>query len=129
MASAGDVERGKYIEYKREILQVIRKEVMSCGKHSHSKLHFTVCKLDGSSEKEIVLSHNDPVEIIDIMKRQATLISKGELVSQIMDRDSYETFDARCERDLLNDLIEGEEVIYINYNGDVRIIDKKSQKK
>lgn len=127
MATAGDIERGKFIEYKGDILQVIRKEVISVGTHSHTKLKFTVVGLTSTGEKSLVMGHEDKVEILDIMKKTATVISKTPRSIQIMDPVSYETFDGEAENSLLEQLNEGEEIIYINLNGTAKIISKKAQ--
>jgi translation initiation factor 5A len=127
MASAGDVERGKFIEYKGDILQVVRKEVIAVGTHSHTKIKFTVVGLNSTGEKSLVMGHEDKVEILDIMKKVATVISKSQKGIQIMDVVSYETFDAEGDKHLLDELKEGEEIIYIGMGGGARIISRKAQ--
>jgi translation elongation factor P/translation initiation factor 5A len=125
MSNASDVERGNFIEHNGELLQVVRKEVISVGTHSHSKLKFYVVGLEGKGEKSIVLAHNDKVEILDIIRKTAIVLSKSPQKIQIMDTVSYETLDAECEPSIMQEINEGDEVIYISYNGIVKVLHKK----
>jgi translation initiation factor 5A len=126
MANAADLERGKFFEHKGELLQVLRKGVISVGTHSHTKLSFTVCDLSGKREKEMILAHNDKVDMVDIMKKKASVIAKSGNSIQIMDAQTYETYDALCEPDILETLNEGDEIIFIEYKG-VHVLGKKKQ--
>ncbi len=114
---ASDLERGKFFEYKGEVLQVLRRSLVNCGTHSHTKLVFTVCDINGRKDREITMGHNEKVDIIDIMKKKATVISKSGDSLQIMDAQSYETFDAACEAEILETLAVGDEITFIDYKG------------
>lgn len=121
---ATDLERGKFFEYKGELLQVLVRNLVTCGTHSHTKLVFTVCNLEGKQEKKITMAHNDRVDIVDIIKKKATVISISGNDVQIMDIQSYETLDAKADPSVLSTLLEGDEIIYIEYKG-IQILGKK----
>jgi translation elongation factor P/translation initiation factor 5A len=121
---ASDLERGKFFEYKGEALQVLRRGLVACGTHSHTKLVFTVCDINGKKEREITMAHNDKVDMIDINKRKASVISKTDSSVQVMDASTYETLDGLCDPDILATLEEGDEVTYIEYKG-IRVLGKK----
>jgi len=125
MAMASDLERGKYFLYKGEVYKVIRKEVVAYGTHSHTKLRLYIEDLEGKGEKVINLSHTDKVDIVDILKKTAQVISKTPNSIQIMDTHSYETFDAEIEPELKELVNEGDEVIFINYNNMIKVLEKK----
>jgi translation elongation factor P/translation initiation factor 5A len=122
--AASELEKGKFFEYKGEILQVTRRSLVGCGTHSHTKLVFTVCDISGKKEKEITMGHNDKVDIIDITKKRANVISKSDTGLQIMDGISFETLDATAEPEILATLNEGDEITYIDYKG-IRVLGKK----
>jgi len=122
--AASELEKGKFFEYKGEVLQVQRRSLVNCGTHSHTKLVFTVCDINGKREREITMGHNEKVDMIDITKKKANVISKSENGLQIMDNVSYETLDATAEPDVLASIKEGEEIIYVEYKG-VRVLGKK----
>lgn len=121
---ATDLERGKFFEHKGELLQVTARNLVTCGTHSHTKLVFTVCNIMGKQEKKITLAHNDRVDMVDITKKKATIISISGNDVQIMDIQSYETLDAKVNSSILSSLVEGEEITYINYKG-IQILEKK----
>ena len=122
MASAADLIRGNYFVYKNELVHVERKEVITCGTHCHSKLKFYVEGVFSGRKDVITLSHQDPVETADVMRKKATVISKSPL--QIMDAVSYETKDAEADEEVLKEINEGDTVIFVDYLGRVKILEK-----
>jgi translation elongation factor P/translation initiation factor 5A len=125
MAVASDLEKGKYFLFKGEIHKVLRKEVVAYGTHSHTKIKLYIQDLEGKGEKVINLAHTDRVDMVDIVKKTAQVISKNTDNVQIMDAVSYETFDAEVDDDLKKLLSEGDHVIFINYNNLVKVLEKK----
>lgn len=125
MALAEELNKGRFFEYKGEILQVTKKEIVAYGTHSHSKLKLTVTDLYGKGNKILTFMHNDKVDIVDVKKKVAQVISKTRNGVQIMDPVSYITFDAIVEMALSDEINEGDEVIYIDYNNGATILEKK----
>ena len=125
MALAEELNRGKFFNYKGEIVQVTKKELVAYGTHSHSKLKITVTDLHGKGNKILTFMHNDKVDMVDVKKKTAQVISKTINGVQIMDPVSYLTYDAIIDTGLLNEINEGDEVIYIDYNNSATILEKK----
>ena len=126
MATASELKKGKFFEISGSIYQVVRKEIVAYGTHSHSKLKITAADLFTKKNKDFTFMHEDRVDVLDLMKKTANVISKSASGVQIMDPVSYETLDAECDKDVLSDVNEGDEVIFINHEGIVRILEKKS---
>ena len=125
MASASELKKGDYFKHSSDILRVIRKEVVVYGTHSHSKLKLFCQAMDKKGERSINLHHTDKVEILDIIRKAAQVISKTQDKVQIMDNVSYETLDADAPEDLHNNLNEGGEVTFIDLAGNIKILDKR----
>lgn len=125
MATASELKKGDYFKYSNEILKVIRKELVAYGTHSHSKLKLYVQALDKKGEKTINLHHTDKVEILDIIRKSAQVISKLPDKLQIMDSVSYETLDADVPEDLMNEIKEGDEVTFIDLDGNIKVLEKR----
>ena len=125
MASASELEKGKYFMHNGEIVRVVRKEIVTVGTHSHSKLKLFIQGLFTKGQKSIILAHEDKVELLDIIRKTGQVISKTNDKVQIMDSVSYETIDATAPEELLNDINENDEVIFIDFNGNFQIIEKK----
>lgn len=125
MPSATELSKGSYFLVGNEPVVVTRKEVVAYGTHSHSKLKIYYKALEGSGEKSITLGHGDKVEILDIIRKTAQVISKINDKVQIMDMKSYETFDATASSEILESLNENDEVIYVELNGSCKILEKR----
>ena len=126
MATATELQKGSYFIYNNEPVRVLRKEVVAYGTHSHSKLKIFFQGLSERGEKSINLHHGDKVEIVDIMKKQGQVISKLNSKVQIMDTVSYETLEADCSPETFSRLNENEQVSFVEFRGNIQIIDKKS---
>jgi translation elongation factor P/translation initiation factor 5A len=125
MATASEMDRGKYFMYKGEVCKVNRREIVTYGTHCHSKLKFYIEDIDGKNERTVTFQHQDRVDLVEIMKKTASIISISDTTVQIMDSHSFETFDAQTEPALKAQLKEGEEVIFVNLNGLVKVLEKK----
>jgi translation elongation factor P/translation initiation factor 5A len=125
MPSASDLQRGSYFLYNNEPVCVVRKEIVVYGTHSHSKLKLFIQGLNKKGERSINLHHTDKVEILDITRKTGQVISKAGNKVQIMDNVSYETLDASAPEELLNELNEGDGVIFVDFKGNIQIIEKK----
>ena len=125
MASASELKKGSYFIHEGKPVRVNRKEVVVYGTHSHSKLKLFIQGLSEKGEKSINLHHTDKVEMIDIIRKTAQVISKTNDKVQIMDNVSYETLDANAPEDLFNEISEGNLVTFVDLNGKIEIIEKR----
>ena len=125
MPTASELKRGSYFIYNGEPVCVVRKEIVVYGTHSHSKLKFYIQGLNKKGERSINLHHTDKVEILDITRKTGQVISKTNDKVQIMDNVSYETIDANAPEELLNELNEGDQVTFVDLNGNIQIIEKR----
>ena len=125
MAIASELEKGNYFIYNGEPVKVVRKEVISVGTHSHTKLKFFIQGLREKGERTVTLQHSDRVDKMDIMRKQGQIISKTNSKVQVMDSISYETLDSVLPPDLTNDINEGDYVTFVELNGIVEILDKR----
>ena len=125
MPSASELTKGSYILVSNEPVVVTRKEVVAYGTHSHSKLKIFYKPMEGGGEKSITLGHGDKVEILDIIRKTGQVIAKLPDKMQIMDSKSYETFDATANIELFNSISENDEVIFVDFNGVVRVLEKR----
>ncbi|MBL7100912.1 MAG: hypothetical protein ISS23_03085 [Nanoarchaeota archaeon] len=125
MAAASDLKKGDYFKHSNEILRVIRKELVAYGTHSHSKLKLYVQGMDKKGEKSINMHHTDKVEILDIIRKAAQVLSKTQDKVQIMDNVSFETLDADAPEELFNEINEGDEVTFISLEGNIKVLEKR----
>ena len=124
MASASELEKGKCFEYKGDFYRVKRKELVAYGTHSHTKLKIIVEPAFGGGEKTFTFAHQDKVDVVDIIKKKAQVIAKSDNNLQIMDSQSYETFDAEADSEIMGKIEEGDIVIFVNHNNKTIVLDK-----
>jgi len=125
MATASELKKGNYFLHKGELYRVNRKELVAYGTHSHSKLKLFIQGLMDKGEKSINMHHTDKVEIVEIIRKEGQIVSKADDKVQIMDSVSYETFDGTAAEDLHSELIEGDKVTFIDFKGNIQILDKR----
>ena len=125
MPTSTELKTGNYFIYNNEPVRVLRKEVVAFGTHSHSKLKIFFQGLSEKGERSANFQHTDKVEIVDIIRKLGQVISKFNSNIQVMDMVSYETLDANASADLLSELNEGDNVTFIELNGNVQILEKR----
>jgi translation initiation factor 5A len=82
------------------------------GKHGHAKVNmFAVGILDGR-KRNIVMPAHDNVEVPVIDKRNAQVLSIHGDIANVMDAETYETFDLKIPEELKPELAEGMTVLY-----------------
>ncbi len=124
MVLAKDIQSGEYFRYKGDILRIVRKEVVAVGTHSHSKSKLIVQNLEGGGEKQLVFAHEDKLESVDVIKSKAQVILKTQDSVQIMDLSSYETLNAEINNELLEQLNEEDQVMYVEIDGRFKVVSK-----
>jgi translation elongation factor P/translation initiation factor 5A len=124
MVSAGELGIGDYFKVKNDIFGVVRKELINVGTHCHTKIKLIVESLNGGGEKQMVYSHEDKLESVDVRKSKGQVVLKGNGTVQVMDLFSYETVDANIEPELLAELNEGDTVAYVDVEGRKKVTDK-----
>jgi len=125
MATASELKKGSYFIHKGKPVRVNRKELVAYGTHSHSKLKLFIQGLDSKGEKTVNFHHTDKVDIVEIIRKTGQVISKTPDKVQIMDSVSYETLEGEAPEELHSELAEGDQVTFIDFDGDIQIIEKR----
>lgn len=121
---AAEIKKGQHFEYQNNIWRVTKKEVVAVGTHSHTKIKIYAKPMEGGGEKNFIFAHQDKIEYLEITRKTAQVISKTPDAVQIMDNVSFETFDAKCEKGLLDEINEGDAVIFVDVKGITQILEK-----
>ena len=122
--SAGHLKPGSFVLIDDDVCQVKSLEKSKPGKHGASKARVTAISIFTDQKKTILKPADADVEI-PIIKRstaQVVAVMGGNL--QIMDTSSYETFDVAKPKEF-SGLQSGDEVEYIQFGDNIRIVRKK----
>lgn len=117
--------KGRCILINDRPYRIIDTKSVVISKHSHTKTKLDLEDVFSGEKTMKSMSPHDNVKEIDIPRKRGQLISKLENAVQVMDMVSYNIFDAQIAKELLNDIIEGDMVTFVEYNGAARVIDKR----
>ena len=110
--NAGSLQKGNYVVMDGVACIVSDVSISRPGKHGHAKVNFSgVGVLDGK-KRNMVLPGSDNVEIPIIDKRNAQVLSVHGDSCNVMDSESFESFDLSIPQELAGDVKEGVTVLY-----------------
>lgn len=114
-----------HILHKGEPHRVLKNQIVVTGTHSHTKNKLELQGIFSGKYENIVLPPHETLETVDIIRKAGQLIAKSKNKGQIMDLVSYETFDAEVQEELLEQLQEGDQVTFLEFQGKVIVLEKR----
>ncbi|MDE1855961.1 MAG: translation initiation factor IF-5A [Candidatus Micrarchaeota archaeon] len=115
--SVGDLKPGRYLLIDGVPCKVVDIETSAPGKHGSAKVRITAIGMfDGSKRTLLKPSHSD-VEAPVIAKKKAQVVSITGSTAQLMDLESYETYDLAVPEELSGTIKAGAEVEVIEAMG------------
>lgn len=110
--SVGSLQKGSYIVIDGVACRVVDTQTSRPGKHGHAKVRLQAVGLLDDKKRDIVMPGHDKVEVPIIDKRTAQVLSISGDTANIMDSETYETFDLKIPDELKNDVVEGCNILY-----------------
>ena len=125
-ASLSDVKIGSYIIIDGEPCKIIEYDKSKPGKHGSAKARVVATGVFDGSKHSLVSPVSAGIEIPMIEKQTGQVISinKEQGIIQLMDMETFETFDSPPpdDKEINNKLIEGNEVEYWKVLGKTKIV-------
>jgi len=112
IVSVGSLKRGSYVILDGVACKVTNTSTSRPGKHGHAKVRLEAVGLIDGKKKEIVMPGHDNIDVPLIDKRNAQILSIHDDTANVMDMETYETFDMKIPEDLKNEVVEGANVLY-----------------
>ena len=112
MQSVGELQKGSYIVLEGAACRVVDMQVSRPGKHGHAKVRLTAIGLVDEKKRIAVMPGHDNVEVPIVEKKAAQVLSVQEDVANVMDSETYETFDLKIPEELKGQVTEGSNVMY-----------------
>ncbi len=98
---------------------VVKKvDISKTGKHGHAKVRVEATGMVSGQKKVFVIPGHDKFEVPIVNKRKAQVLSVGEKIN-IMDLESFETFDIPCSDEIKSELHENSNVEYWDIEGEL----------
>ena len=118
----GSLKIGSYVVVDGIACIVKSIQISRPGKHGHAKCRISATSVFDGSRKVAVLPGHDKVEVPLIEKKNAQILSVTGDTANVMDEESFETFDLEIPEELKGQVKEGVNIIYWD------ILDKKMMK-
>lgn len=112
-----ELKVNRYVLVEEEPCKILSIQTSKPGKHGEAKARLDVVGLFDGQKRSIVhpVTHRVKVPVID--KRKAQVLSVHGTAAQLMDLQTYETFEMIVPEDLKADVLAGGEVLYMEAMG------------
>jgi translation initiation factor 5A len=110
---ARELKEGRFMLIDDEPCKIDSIEKSKPGKHGASKLRIEARSIFTNAKRTYLGSVADKVWVPTVDRRAGQLLSFHGGVAQIMDKDSFETFDIQVPEEFAEGLVAGGDVSYI----------------
>lgn len=108
----GQIKVGGYIIMDGEACKVVDVSTSRPGKHGHAKFRIVAVGLMDGKKRDMVLPGHDKVEVPIIEKNTAQVLNVSGDTANVMDAETFETFDLKIPEELQDKVTEGTQVLY-----------------
>jgi translation initiation factor 5A len=112
IVGATSIKEGSFILLDGVACKVVSAETSKSGKHGHAKVRLVAIGLIDEKKREAVMPGHDNVEVPIIDKKTAQVLSISGDKANVMDIETYETFDMKIPDDMKDKVVEGVQVLY-----------------
>ena len=112
MVGANQIQKGSFILLGGIACKVVDVEISKPGKHGHTKVRISAIGLVDEKKRIEVMPGHDNVEVPIIEKRNAQVLSVQGDTANVMDSETYETYDLKIPEELKGQIKEGMSVLY-----------------
>lgn len=116
--SVGSLKKGNYIVLEGIACIVKDLQTSRPGKHGHAKVRVEAVGITDGKKRQSVMPGHDNVDTPIIDKLNAQVLSISGNKANVMDMESYETFDLDIPDELKDTLQEGVTILYWDILGD-----------
>lgn len=109
---ATGVKKGTSLVIDGVACSVISVQTSRPGKHGHAKCRIEAVSMIDGKKKVIVVPGHDKMDSPIIEKKDAQVLSIQGDNANVMDSQSYETFDLKIPEDLKGKVVEGNSIAY-----------------
>ena len=121
MKEIGELSEGNVINVDGEPCKISKLSSSMPGKHGHAKYSIEAVGIFDGKKRHIKESAESKMEIPEVEINDGQVISLSGDNAQLMDLNSYDTFEISIPEELQGDLEEGEELKYVESMGRKKI--------
>lgn len=112
VTEVGSLKQGSYVIVDDSACVVKSIQISKPGKHGGTKARIETVGLVDGQKRIIVKPTGDRVEVPIIEKKNAQVLSIHGDIANVMDLETYETFNLKIPEDLKGQIIENSQVLY-----------------
>ena len=116
-ASMGDLKIGKYVIIDDAACRVVSIDKSKPGKHGAAKMNVVAIGLFDDVKRTLMKPSDADVEIPIIERKRAQIVTVSGTSAQLMDLQSYETFEVEVPEDMRSEVEAGKELEYMEAMG------------
>ena len=110
--SVATLQKGNYVVIDGAACVVSDTQTSRPGKHGHAKVRIVAVGMMDGKKKEVVMPGHDSVDVPIIEKKTAQVLSINNGSANVMDAESFETFDLKIPEELNGQVFEGSNILY-----------------
>ncbi len=112
MAEIGKLKEGRYIVVNGEPHIISNMQKSAPGKHGHAKYRVEAKNMFTGNKTVVVMTAHSHIEVPNLRKQKANVLSVSGNSAQIMDMETYETFDLEIPEELQGQVEAGKIILY-----------------
>jgi len=110
--TVGSLQKGNYVILEGVACKVTDIQISRPGKHGHAKVRLSGVGLIDQKKRVVVLPGHDNIDVPIVEKKNAQVLSVQGNIANVMDAETYETFDLEIPEELKGQIVEGCTVLY-----------------
>ena len=111
-APIGRLQKGNYVVIDGVACKVVNIEISRPGKHGHAKVRLTGVGLIDGKKRVTVAPGHDNIDVPIVDKKSAQVLSVTGNMANLMDSETYETFDLEIPEELQGQVTPGVSIVY-----------------
>lgn len=112
LVSIGSLKKGDTLLIDGAPCRVTTIQISRPGKHGHAKVNLMGVGVIDGKKRNIVMPGHDKIDVPIIEKKNAQVLSISGNTANVMDMETYETFDMDIPKELKDQVIDGCQVLY-----------------
>lgn len=122
-AELRELKEGKYVMIDNEPCKIVSISHSKPGKHGSAKIRIEAIGVFDDQKRSLIGSVDQRVEVPIVERRAAQVLAKlKEDLVQLMDLESYEVFELEVPKDFRGEVVEGSNVLYLEFEGRRRLL-------
>ena len=112
VTNAGSLKVGNYVIFDNVPCVIKNIDLSKTGKHGSMKCRIEAIGVIDNQKRIKIYPSSDKIDVPIVEKKDAQVLSVHENTANIMDLESFETFDIEIPEELKNEVSEGKQVVY-----------------